>query len=77
VGSPESENGRGKQTAEIFLGVCRNCADCFRSASGDQGAVPVLFAHRAKSGSISAKKNGGRDKDRTCDPYDVNVVLSR
>jgi hypothetical protein len=20
---------------------------------------------------------GGRDKDRTCDPYDVNVVLSR
>jgi hypothetical protein len=26
---------------------------------------------------ISAKRNGGRDKDRTCDPYDVNVVLSR
>jgi hypothetical protein len=23
------------------------------------------------------EKNGGRDKDRTCDPYDVNVVLSR
>jgi hypothetical protein len=23
------------------------------------------------------KKDGGRDKDRTCDPYDVNVVLSR
>ncbi len=22
-------------------------------------------------------KNGGRDRDRTCDPYDVNVVLSR
>lgn len=22
-------------------------------------------------------RNGGRDKDRTCDPYDVNVVLSR
>ncbi len=21
--------------------------------------------------------DGGRDKDRTCDPYDVNVVLSR
>ena len=20
---------------------------------------------------------GGRDRDRTCDPYDVNVVLSR
>lgn len=26
----------------------------------------------------SARKlNGGRDKDRTCDPYDVNVVLYR
>ncbi len=23
------------------------------------------------------KRNGGRDRDRTCDPYDVNVVLSR
>jgi hypothetical protein len=23
------------------------------------------------------ERNGGRDKDRTCDPYDVNVVLSR
>lgn len=22
-------------------------------------------------------KIGGYDKDRTCDPYDVNVVLSR
>ncbi len=21
--------------------------------------------------------SGGRDRDRTCDPYDVNVVLSR
>ena len=21
--------------------------------------------------------NGGRDRDRTCDPYDVNVVLFR
>ena len=21
--------------------------------------------------------DGGRDRDRTCDPYDVNVVLSR
>jgi hypothetical protein len=65
------------QTAEIFPGVCRNCADCFRSASGDKGLVPDLFAQQAKNGSISAKRNGGRDKDRTCDPYDVNVVLSR
>jgi hypothetical protein len=23
------------------------------------------------------EKVGGRDKDRTCDPYDVNVVLYR
>jgi hypothetical protein len=22
-------------------------------------------------------ENGGRDRDRTCDPYDVNVVLFR
>jgi hypothetical protein len=29
-----------------------------------------------KRGS-SASFNGGRDRDRTCDPYDVNVVLSR
>jgi len=27
--------------------------------------------------NISGLKNGGRDRDRTCDPYDVNVVLSR
>ena len=26
---------------------------------------------------VCAGKNGGRDRDRTCDPYDVNVVLSR
>jgi hypothetical protein len=25
----------------------------------------------------SRRKVGGRDKDRTCDPYDVNVVLYR
>ena len=23
------------------------------------------------------ERSGGRDRDRTCDPYDVNVVLSR
>jgi hypothetical protein len=27
--------------------------------------------------SSGAFENGGRDRDRTCDPYDVNVVLSR
>lgn len=26
---------------------------------------------------FKALRIGGRDKDRTCDPYDVNVVLSR
>ena len=26
---------------------------------------------------LSACKDGGRDRDRTCDPHDVNVVLSR
>jgi hypothetical protein len=34
----------------------------------------------AKDGlpSVAAQgRNGGRYKDRTCDPYDVNVVLSR
>jgi hypothetical protein len=25
----------------------------------------------------TAMENGGRDRDRTCDPYGVNVVLSR
>ena len=24
---------------------------------------------------LEDRKNGGRDKIRTCDPYDVNVVL--
>ncbi len=27
--------------------------------------------------NVFSNKDGGRDKDRTCDPYDVNVVLSR
>ncbi len=26
---------------------------------------------------VTGLYDGGRDKDRTCDPYDVNVVLSR
>jgi hypothetical protein len=28
-------------------------------------------------GDRGGSRNGGRDRDRTCDPYDVNVVLSR
>lgn len=30
-----------------------------------------------EAGQESAKGNGGRDKDRTCDPYDVNERRSR
>lgn len=41
----------------------------------------ATIARYAKGLPISRKafknSNGGRDKDRTCDPYDVNVVLSR
>ena len=29
------------------------------------------------AGTIKIQDDGGRDRDRTCDPYDVNVVLSR
>ncbi|GAG75441.1 unnamed protein product, partial [marine sediment metagenome] len=28
-------------------------------------------------GTNLACSDGGRDRDRTCDPYDVNVVLYR
>ncbi len=35
----------------------------------------VLEARRLEPQSI--EKNGGRGWDRTSDPYDVNVVLSR
>jgi hypothetical protein len=27
--------------------------------------------------SLAADKDGGRDRDRTCDPFGVNEVLSR
>jgi hypothetical protein len=27
--------------------------------------------------SHDVREDGGRDRDRTCDPYDVNVVLYR
>lgn len=30
-----------------------------------------------EAADFKALRIGGRDKDRTCDPYDVNVVLSR
>ena len=38
------------------------------------GALPAP----ARQPSLASRaKAGGRDRDRTCDPYDVNVVLSR
>jgi transcription elongation factor GreB len=37
-----------------------------------QKAATAAIGERA-----GEERNGGRDKDRTCDPYDVNVVLSR
>ena len=33
----------------------------------------ILYLARRNPG----ERNGGRYKDRTCDPYDVNVVLYR
>ena len=36
-------------------------------------ANPLEVAKLCKAKEL----NGGRDRDRTCDPYDVNVVLSR
>jgi hypothetical protein len=41
------------------------------SVEADHGAM------RVSAGHIAQEKIGGRDKDRTCDPYDVNVVLYR
>jgi hypothetical protein len=36
-----------------------------------------VMSSTAQTPAKPGKKDGGRDKDRTCDPYDVNVVLSR
>ena len=47
----------------------RFLATCFR-APPEASSGPVVFG-------IRSGVNGGRDRDRTCDPYDVNVVLSR
>lgn len=45
------------------------CKTAFRVVGGrpqDVGKSP-----------LNRPEDGGRDRDRTCDPYDVNVVLSR
>ena len=46
-------------------------------AEAKLGARLRPFGLRRGSLRCCAAKTGGRDKDRTCDPYDVNVVLSR
>ncbi len=43
------------------------------SRSGDTNARLQKWQDQKKKRTW----NGGRDRDRTCDPYDVNVVLSR
>jgi hypothetical protein len=47
-----------------------------RTASGAETAVEV--ARTPQPEIVNHKKeDGGRDRDRTCDPLDVNEVLSR
>ena len=42
------------------------------------GSPPAPFGlRRGILLSLSRAKDGGRDRDRTCDPYHVKVVLSR
>ena len=52
--------------------------------AGFLGKVRGLFRHGEAADRPSAAKtldfsgfNGGRDRDRTCDPYHVKVVLFR
>ena len=41
-----------------------------------RGLFAVRFSHqRDQVSDFNEVGNGGRDKIRTCDPYDVNVVL--
>lgn len=51
----------------------RACSGSRTSGLGGSRAEP----RRAMSLFFRRKWDGGRDRDRTCDPYDVNVVLSR
>jgi hypothetical protein len=37
----------------------------------------VIGARSIPKNAIKSRKNGGRDRDRTCDPYHVKVVLFR
>jgi hypothetical protein len=39
--------------------------------------LPILGSQHLHIVITKQRVNGGRYKDRTCDPYDVNVVLYR
>ncbi|BAQ44534.1 hypothetical protein Maq22A_c05840 [Methylobacterium aquaticum] len=45
----------------------------FRRGAGCRAILPGCEPLRGEGPGY----DGGRDRDRTCDPYDVNVVLSR
>ena len=49
-----------------MVGPCKNGIQGRRGRPQDVGKSP-----------LNRPEDGGRDRDRTCDPYDVNVVLSR
>ncbi len=46
------------------------------SMDGDTGAS-AMIEKPDQAGSSAASADGGHDRDRTCDPYHVKVVLSR
>jgi hypothetical protein len=41
--------------------------------------VSAAFKNKTDKADVHKNRleNGGRDRDRTCDPFDVNEVLSR
>jgi hypothetical protein len=39
--------------------------------------APAAYLDLTGKYAVSKDRNGGRDRDRTCDPLDVNEVLSR
>jgi hypothetical protein len=43
----------------------------------NRAGLVAIGARRMPQSLGSSRKNGGRDRDRTCDPYHVKVVLSR
>ncbi len=52
-------------------------ADEAESSPGGAVAIASRQEKTLQELSLAGFENGGRDRDRTCDPYDVNVVLSR